>query len=357
VFSSTFGAGSTGLVVIARDTATNAAYSGGWSDGSNGGTGFGPWSLTGTGSAGRFIADNPANLSVNSSKGFGLWANGGGVSVAQRDLTTPLVPGDVVTVRFDNNWIDNGGSVGIALADAGNTNRFAFYFIGGQTSYRINDDTPSRDTAIGYTDLGLLVSFELLSSNSYRFATGTNLITGTLAAGGPLVRLIATNFNAGPNTERNFYLGELTRSTTLSGFSVTNVTAAAVVRGGVTDTDGDGLPDAWETQYFGSNTAASPTDDADGDGFNNLQEFLLGTHPRNSGSTFGITTLQRTGSQLDVTWSAVPGKVYQLQSCPTLDAGWTNAGVPVVAQPGDTQLTRTVSSSGPNFFVRVILAP
>ena len=48
----------------------------------------------------------------------------------------------------------------------------------------------------------------------------------------------------------------------------------------VLDTDGDGLPDAWEQQYFGSLTmAASAADDSDGDGRTNQQEFEAGTNP------------------------------------------------------------------------------
>ena len=44
------------------------------------------------------------------------------------------------------------------------------------------------------------------------------------------------------------------------------------------DSDADGLPDAWEEQYFGSVTQ-SPGGDADGDGFSNLQELQAGTNP------------------------------------------------------------------------------
>jgi arylsulfatase A-like enzyme len=45
------------------------------------------------------------------------------------------------------------------------------------------------------------------------------------------------------------------------------------------DSDGDGLPDAWETLYFGSTTAADPAANPDHDDLTNLQEFQLGTHP------------------------------------------------------------------------------
>jgi hypothetical protein len=53
------------------------------------------------------------------------------------------------------------------------------------------------------------------------------------------------------------------------------------------DTDGDGLPDSWEMQYFG-NLAQGPNDDPDGDGFTNLQEYQAGTNPTD-GNSFPLT--------------------------------------------------------------------
>jgi len=52
------------------------------------------------------------------------------------------------------------------------------------------------------------------------------------------------------------------------------------------DGNGDGLPDAWQIQYFGSVRAANaaPTADPDGDGLNNLEEYRLGTNPQNPDS-------------------------------------------------------------------------
>lgn len=53
----------------------------------------------------------------------------------------------------------------------------------------------------------------------------------------------------------------------LSGFSPTG------------DSDSDGLPDAWEIQYFGTITAYGDTDDPDGDGATNREEHQSGRTP------------------------------------------------------------------------------
>ncbi|MEI7900635.1 MAG: hypothetical protein WCK89_10290 [bacterium] len=50
------------------------------------------------------------------------------------------------------------------------------------------------------------------------------------------------------------------------------------LKGGI-DVDYDGLPDAWEIVTFGSITAQSGSDDADGDGLSNAEEMALGTKP------------------------------------------------------------------------------
>jgi hypothetical protein len=44
------------------------------------------------------------------------------------------------------------------------------------------------------------------------------------------------------------------------------------------DSDVDGLPDAWEMEYFGD-LNQGPEMDFDGDGASNLEEFVGGTNP------------------------------------------------------------------------------
>ncbi|HEY8991519.1 MAG TPA: DUF1800 family protein, partial [Luteolibacter sp.] len=66
------------------------------------------------------------------------------------------------------------------------------------------------------------------------------------------------------------------------------------------DTDRDGIPDAWETANgFASGNAADATQDADGDGVNNRDEWLAGTNPRvadsdGDGANDGVERAQGT---------------------------------------------------------------
>jgi hypothetical protein len=58
--------------------------------------------------------------------------------------------------------------------------------------------------------------------------------------------------------------------------AVTNLT---VRRPLLLDSDFDLLPDIWEDRFFGSNLAADPDQDTDGDGLTNLQEYQAGSNP------------------------------------------------------------------------------
>ena len=78
------------------------------------------------------------------------------------------------------------------------------------------------------------------------------------------------------------------------------------------DTDGDGLPDSWELQYFGKLSQDS-NDDPDGDGFSNKQEYAAGTDPTNGASYLHITAIAREKNNIRVTWMMGAGKTNVLQ--------------------------------------------
>jgi hypothetical protein len=79
------------------------------------------------------------------------------------------------------------------------------------------------------------------------------------------------------------------------------------------DTDGDGLPDWWESLYFGGSTNAAPQARA-ANGFSNLQCYLLGLNPLDPASTFKVQAgLQPLTGYARITWSSIGGKTYAVE--------------------------------------------
>jgi hypothetical protein len=90
-----------------------------------------------------------------------------------------------------------------------------------------------------------------------------------------------------------------------------------------------GIPFEWMTEYFGSDISKwpSPTADTDGDGLNNLQEFLAGTVPTNSASAL-VVQLNNSQQGMFLSWPTQPGLTYQVQQKADMMAAWSNLGSP-----------------------------
>ena len=80
---------------------------------------------------------------------------------------------------------------------------------------------------------------------------------------------------------------------------------------------------AWQIQYFGSTTnpLAAANADPDGDGQNNLAEFLAGTNPTNSASGLQITAVTVQGSDVLVSWTTAGGYTNVVQAATGLPDG------------------------------------
>lgn len=89
------------------------------------------------------------------------------------------------------------------------------------------------------------------------------------------------------------------------------------------DSDGDGLPDSWETAYFGNSTGASPLADSDADGMTNVEEFRSGTNPTDVSSVLRIV-LNATNSAL-LHFVVETNRGYTVQYRTNLSAGAWNA--------------------------------
>jgi PKD repeat protein len=123
----------------------------------------------------------------------------------------------------------------------------------------------------------------------------------------------------------------------------------------------------WQIQYFGSTTnpAAAANADPDGDGQNNLAEFLAGTNPTNSASGLQITSVTTQGSDVLVTWATAGGKTNVVQATAGLPDGSyaTNfldlSPLIIISGNGDT-VTNYLDSGGatnvPAHYYRVRLA-
>jgi hypothetical protein len=350
-FSGTYATSSTQTLTDSPDNYSS------WSNGGTGGTGFGAWSLTSTGSGGRFLAQTSdhANMSVGSASGFGLWANGGGTSTATRNFNTAMAAGDSFSLRFDNNLIDTGGETGFALADSNGVVKFHFYFVGGQNNYRITDSTSARDSGWAYTGNGLNLTINLSGASGYTLSDGTRNLSGTLAsAGGVISRLVVENKNAGSNTERNLYIGSMTHTRQLSDAGTITATASVLSYSGTTD----GIDNSWWDLYGIEEGNRVAILDPDGDGFTHLQEYALGTNPMDSSSTFKVQTIERTGNSLIITWSSVSEKKYQVQTATQLNpSSWQDVGEVLTANSGLSTKTVTVPADASAYFVRVNLVP
>jgi hypothetical protein len=136
-----------------------------------------------------------------------------------------------------------------------------------------------------------------------------------------------------------------------------SVNSSSVALTVLPDADQDGLPDIWESQYFGNSTIGIGTADTDGDGMINTEEFVAGTDPTNALSVLKIV-LNATNHAL-LHFVAQTNKGYTVQYHTNLAAtAWrslTNVGI--------SPQVRTMQLNAPNpppeseRFYRIVTPP
>lgn len=162
----------------ASDNASTANYPGGaWTTGSNGGTGFGNWTLTST-PAGGFSGSYIGGTAIGD-PAFGIYSGGNAAAtmLAYRPFTGGgLTSGQSFGVTIGNTvTINTGGEIGLSLMSGGSA-RWTLKFVGGGANWLLNDggsDFSSGQAYAANTPFSLTFTYNGSSSYSYTFGTGS----------------------------------------------------------------------------------------------------------------------------------------------------------------------------------------
>jgi len=118
---------------------------------------------------------------------------------------------------------------------------------------------------------------------------------------------------------------------------------------GLVDEDSDRMHDQWEIDYFGG-LSRDGTGFADDDEYSDLSEFVLGSDPTNSLSSFHLNG-GVSGGQNQLDFQTVEGRIYRIESTDSLVAGgWMEVEL-VIGSGAATHVVYAASES--NRFYRV----
>ncbi len=122
------------------------------------------------------------------------------------------------------------------------------------------------------------------------------------------------------------------------------------------DSYSEGVPDSWRSTYFGDPSPfAGPnrhaTNDFDGDGYSNLQEFLFGSDPTDKTSNLRITSFSTSHMQ----WQAKAYEVYEVYSSTNLK-NWQLQQNPLTPT-NSTGVASNLLNGNPKQFFRVMKVP
>ncbi len=116
------------------------------------------------------------------------------------------------------------------------------------------------------------------------------------------------------------------------------------------DANSNGIPDAYETEKFGGiDPLRTQLTDTDGDGLGDWAEFVAGTDPTNSTSSFHLTATILPGNQIQLDSPAAPGHGYRVLGS-TDTVNWTPFTDWLRATGYSLNLTLPATNGAPNFF-------
>lgn len=123
------------------------------------------------------------------------------------------------------------------------------------------------------------------------------------------------------------------------------------------DSDGDGIPDAYESLHFNSLKTAGPGTDADGDGVSDLEESIADTDPNDPADRLRIVDHSYPDgfTKALLTFTSRPSRLYRIETTTDLQPPWTLADpgtFPPDAGPTTSRLFKI--DKDPRRFFRVL---
>jgi subtilisin family serine protease len=191
-------------------------------------------------------------------------------------------------------------------------------------------------------------------ANVYQLLDGTSMAAPHVAGA---VAFAAMNFPTETVAQRIQRI--LANVTPIAGLAGKVATGGRLNLARSVDTDGNGLPDWWEQQFFGRLTGTDPNADPDLDGASNLAEFLAGTNPTNFNSALRLTALRAAGTNgVVLEWPSVAGRYYRLLRATNLLNGFDSVILTNLAAtpPLNTATDAAPPSAGPRLY-RLKLEP
>lgn len=147
---------------------------------------------------------------------------------------------------------------------------------------------------------------------------------------------------------------------TLGWISLTNWSTylQTVVIDAGSDTNTNGIPDAWEMDKTGSTTNLGQTAgaDFDFDGMTDFEEYVADTDPADMQDQLRLTALSvPDGTNIQLRWSSRESRLYQIEKNTNLtnQAGWTNIGLSLYYPDTGTITTISISDGVPQEFFRI----
>ncbi|HEY5298294.1 MAG TPA: S8 family serine peptidase [Verrucomicrobiae bacterium] len=191
-------------------------------------------------------------------------------------------------------------------------------------------------------------------SQIYQYLDGTSMATPHISGA---VAFAAMNFPTETVAQRIQRI--LTNADPIVALKGKVATGARLDLARIVDTDGNGLPDWWELEYFGHLTGTDATADPDHDGENNLAEFLAGTNPTNSLSALSLNTpTLPSGNTFTLQWPSVAGRYYRLLRSTNLMTDFNMVvQTNIMATPPLNVFTDAPPADFQNVFYRLQLEP